>query len=83
MSKNVAMVIGLVVVTLCALAFVIFRGMNSSDDVKNGLVPPPRAGGPTFEPMPVTSKSMPTTDTSVRKPTSKLRNISPTGDTAQ
>jgi len=80
MSKNTAMVVGLVVVTLCALGFVIFRAMGSGDNDKTRLVPPPRAGSPTFEPMPVTSRTMPTTDTSIRRPTSKLKNITPTAE---
>ena len=81
MSKtNKAFVISLVVVALGALAFVIFRGMGSSDNDTKGLVPPPRAGSPTFEPMPVTPRRMPTSDTTQANPTSKLKNIAPPGD---
>lgn len=79
-NKNVAVVVSLVVVALGALAFVIFRSITGSEIDTKGLVPPPRASGPTFEPMPVTSKAMPSSDTATVRPTGKLKNITPPGD---
>jgi len=77
---NPAVVIGLVVVALGALAFVIFRGIGPSENDTKGLIPPPRAGAPTFEPQAVTSRGMPAADTTPSKATSKIKNITPPGD---
>ncbi len=69
--------IGFVVVTLIVLGVVIMRSMGSSAEDTKGLVPAPRAGSPTFDPQPVTTRSMPTTDTPQATPTGKLKNIPP------